>query len=98
MDASVVGYNDEDVQALNDFDLLLVSVLPHKFFQQYLENEKPEQQPYLSIIRIFKLYQAYQDDLADAQRALQSCETEASERGSELPNRQKNRFSGMSEY
>lgn len=39
-----------------DFDLMLVSVLPHKYFIMFLQSEKPTHQPYLQIIHLYKLY------------------------------------------
>lgn len=39
-----------------DFDLLLMSVIPHKYFHKFLVEEKPETLPYLQIVRLYKLY------------------------------------------
>lgn len=39
-----------------DFDLMLVSVLPHKYFIKFLQEEKQSHLPYLQIIHICTIY------------------------------------------
>jgi len=46
---------DETISLL-DFDMMLVSVLPHKYFISFLQEEKRSSLPYLQIIHIYKLY------------------------------------------
>lgn len=43
--------------ALQDFEMLLISVIPHKAFSKFLNAEHPEMLPYLQMVRICKLYQ-----------------------------------------
>ena len=43
--------------ALNDFDVLLDSVVPHRAFSNYLKKEYPEMVPYLQMVHLCKLYQ-----------------------------------------
>ena len=47
---------DETISLL-DFDMMLVSVLPHKYFVSFLQEEKRSSLPYLQIIHIYKLYE-----------------------------------------
>ena len=54
---TAVGMADqEDMNAFLDFEMMLVSVLPHKFFINYLQEEKKTHLPYLQIIHLWKLY------------------------------------------
>lgn len=39
-----------------DFEMMLISVLPHKYFALYLQQEKSYLQPYLKMIHIVRLY------------------------------------------
>lgn len=58
----LLDINDKDSTriALQDFEMLLVSVIPHKAFSRFLHEEKPEMIPYLQMVHLCKLYQ---DDL-----------------------------------
>ena len=51
--------------ALQDFEMLLVSVVPHKAFQRFLSQEHPEMIPYLQMIHLCKLFQDDQEELED---------------------------------
>jgi len=42
--------------ALQDFEMLLVSVVPHKAFSRFLTVEHPEMIPYLQMVHLCKLY------------------------------------------
>ena len=44
------------MSAFLDFDMMLVSVLPHKFFINFLQEEKKTHLPYLQVIHLWKLY------------------------------------------
>lgn len=46
--------------ALQDFDQLLVSVIPHRAFSKFVHEEHQEMVPYLQMVHLCKLYQ---DDL-----------------------------------
>lgn len=39
-----------------DFDMMLVSILPHKYFILYLQEEQKDKVPYLNMIHLVKLY------------------------------------------
>jgi len=41
-------------QVIDDFDVLLESVLPHKLFQDYLRSFFPDYMPYLKMVRLAK--------------------------------------------
>lgn len=49
-----------DPNLLIDFELLLMSVIPHRYFISFLQTDKPNMLPYLQVIHLCKLYQ---DDL-----------------------------------
>ena len=49
--------------ALQDFDMLIESVLPHKQFTEFLRQEKPDMLPFIVIIRKTKLLREMQDNL-----------------------------------
>ena len=42
--------------ALQDFEMLLVSVVPHKAFSRFLSQEHPEMIPYLQMVHLCKLF------------------------------------------
>jgi len=48
-------YESVDPSLLNNFEMLLESVLPNQFFTTYIQNEKPQFAPYLRVIHSFKL-------------------------------------------
>lgn len=48
--------NEEDINAFMDFDMMLVSVLPHKYFINFLQEDKMSHLPYLQLIHLYKLY------------------------------------------
>jgi hypothetical protein len=54
--ASDKNNNEDDSGAFVDFEMMLVSVLPHKYFALYLQQEKPKLQAYLQMIHIIRLY------------------------------------------
>ena len=39
-----------------DFDMMLVSILPHKYFILYLQEERKDKVPFLNMIHLVKLY------------------------------------------
>ena len=39
-----------------DFDMMLVSILPHKYFILYLQEEQKYKAPFLNMIHLVKLY------------------------------------------
>jgi hypothetical protein len=39
---------------IDDFDMLLESVLPHQLFQNYLRSFLPDYMPYLKMVRLAK--------------------------------------------
>jgi hypothetical protein len=45
--------NVEDLNAFMDFDIMLVSVLPHNYFIKFLQADKKSYQPYLQLIHIY---------------------------------------------
>ena len=51
--------NDKDSTrvALQDFDMLLLSVIPYKAFSKYLHQSHKEMIPYLQMVHLCKLYQ-----------------------------------------
>ena len=49
--------------ALADFEVLLVSVLPHRAFKTFLVEEHPDKLPYLQMIHLCKLYQDDHENL-----------------------------------
>ena len=53
--------------ALQDFEMLLVSVVPHKAFSRFLTVEHPELIPYLQMVHLCKLFQDDQETLAELQ-------------------------------
>ena len=42
--------------ALQDFEMLLASVVPYKAFSSFLTTEHPEMTPYLQMVHICKLF------------------------------------------
>lgn len=48
---------DSTRAALKDFEMLLVSVVPHKAFTRFLTTEHSEMIPYLQMVHLCKLYQ-----------------------------------------
>ena len=53
-----------------DFEMMLISVLPHKYFALYLQQEKSYFQPYLKIIHIIRLYSEESQTLQQLQAEL----------------------------
>jgi hypothetical protein len=45
-----------DTKQLNDFDMLLMSIIPHEYFNNFLQTEKPNFLPYMQEIHIGMLY------------------------------------------
>ena len=39
-----------------DFDMMLVSILPHKYFILYLQEERKDKVPFLNMIHLVNLY------------------------------------------
>jgi hypothetical protein len=60
MVARLTGEDNDPTNALLDFDMLLMSVLPHKYFIKFLQEQHSRKMPYLQMIHLCKLYQ---DDL-----------------------------------
>ena len=56
---------DSTKVALQDFDMLLVSVVPHKAFSRFLTQEHPELVPYLQMVHLCKLFQDDQEILEE---------------------------------
>lgn len=48
--------DQEAKEALADFEILLVSVIPHRAFKRFLQEEHPEMIPYLQMVHLCKLY------------------------------------------
>ena len=57
---------DEAKEAVNDFEVLLVSVIPHRCFKRFLVEEHPEMLPFLQMVHLCKLYQDDQESLEQA--------------------------------
>ena len=55
-----------------DFEMMLISFLPHKYFSQFLKQEKPKFQPYMQMIHLVRLY-------SDENQALSTTEAEITE-------------------
>lgn len=53
-----------------DFDMMLVSVLPHKYFVNFLQEDQRQHLPYLQIIHIYKLYLNELETLQTIENAL----------------------------
>ena len=51
--------------ALQDFDMLLLSVLPYKAFSRFLHKQHPEMVPYLQMVHLCKLTQEDQEMLQE---------------------------------
>jgi hypothetical protein len=51
-----VGGDPENATALFDFDMLLMSVIPHKQFIRFLQEDMSQCLPYLQMIHLCKLY------------------------------------------
>ena len=60
---------DETI-ALMDFDMMLISVLPHKYFVTFLQEDQSQLLPYLQIIHIYKLYLNELETLQSLDKAL----------------------------
>ena len=69
--------------ALQDFEMLLVSVIPYKSFSRFLHKEHPEMVPYLQMVHLCKLYQDDQEMLQE----LQELEEEQAETRDQAPDR-----------
>ena len=63
----LLDQDDKDTAqiALQDFDMLLLSVLPYKAFSRFLHQQHPEMVPYLQMIHLCKLYQDDQEMLQE---------------------------------
>ena len=63
----LLDVNDKDSTrvALQDFDMLLVSVIPYKTFSKYLHTKHKEMIPYLQMVHLCKLYQDDREVLQD---------------------------------
>ena len=61
----LLDLNDKDStkMALADFEMLLLSVVPHKAFSKFLNQEHPELIPYLQMVHLCKLYQNDHEEL-----------------------------------
>ena len=61
----LLDLNDKDStkMALADLEMLLVSVIPHKAFSRFLNQDKPSMIPYLQMVHLCKLYQDDQEML-----------------------------------
>jgi len=61
----LLDLNDKDSTrvALQDFEMLLVSVVPHKAFSKFIRTEHSEMIPYLQMVHLCKLYQDDQEML-----------------------------------
>ena len=57
---------NEAKEALADFEILLISVIPHRAFKRFLAEEHPEMLPYLQMVHLCKLYQDDQESLDQA--------------------------------
>lgn len=62
---------ESDASAFMDFEMMLMSVLPHKYFALYLQQEKPQLQPYLQMIHIVRLYSEEGQVLAEKEEQLE---------------------------
>jgi len=54
-----------DTKQLNDFDMLLMSIIPHEYFNNFLQTEKPNFLPYMQEIHIGLLYTEDLNQLRD---------------------------------
>jgi hypothetical protein len=45
---------------LVDFDMLMMSVIPHEYFKNFLQSEKPD---FLSYLQVFHICMLYREDL-----------------------------------
>jgi hypothetical protein len=52
----LVHGDTDNANALIDFDMLLLSIMPHKYFIKFLQEKMPSHLPYLQMIHICKLY------------------------------------------
>ena len=68
---NLVSADEGDTTAFMDFDMMLMSVLPHKYFALYLQQEKPGLQPYLQMIHIIRLYSEEGLVLNEKEKALE---------------------------
>ena len=70
----ILEYQDRDSTkvALQDFEMLLVSVVLYKAFSKFLHTEHPEMIPYLQMVHLCKLYQDDQEILTELEADLKS--------------------------
>ena len=73
--------NDKDSTriALDDFDMLLVSVIPHKTFSKFLHQEHQEMIPYLQMVHLCKLYQDDLEVLQELKDEQENCSIDISQ-------------------
>ena len=71
----LLDLNDKDSTrfALQDFEMLLASVVPYKAFSRFLSTEYPEMIPYLQMVHLCKLYQDDLEMLSELEREQQIC-------------------------
>ena len=58
--------------ALQDFDMLLVSVVPHRAFCKFLRTSHAEMIPYLQMVHLCKIYQDDLDTLEELKQEQQN--------------------------
>lgn len=57
--------------ALQDFDMLLASIIPHKYFSRFLREKNPQMIPYLQMVHLCKLYQDDQEIIEEMKKEQQ---------------------------
>jgi hypothetical protein len=65
--------NEDDISAFMDFDMMLVSVLPHKYFISFLQEDKITHLPYLQLIHLYKLYSDEMEQLTEIEMEIARC-------------------------